>query len=161
MKMEHSRLAETRTEEDYEDYFSHNRTIVGVLSLFCGFLFTSITILLNALVNPSEILAQTTILFLTIIFYLSLYTLIDNLEMGFHYIKKIPILTGRVAPFFRLLVIFYLFGAATVMLFLLFGLFYLSLVCGMLWIIIVAISFRSIVKPFFGLSRKMGWRKKK
>ena len=31
----------------YSDYFDHNRTVVGVPSLFSGFLFTSITILLN------------------------------------------------------------------------------------------------------------------
>lgn len=67
----------------YSDYFDHNRTIVGVLSLFSGFLFTSITILINQLQNKNEMLPQATLLFLTILFYIALYVLLDNLEMGF------------------------------------------------------------------------------
>jgi len=51
----------------YSAYFDHNRTIVCVLSLFSGFLFTSITILLTSLQNKEEMLAQATILFLTIV----------------------------------------------------------------------------------------------
>jgi len=97
-------------ENPYSDYFDHNRTIASVLSLFAGFLFTSMTILLNGLQNKDELLPQATILFLAVLFYLTLYVLLDNLEMGFHYIKKIPPLTMKVKPFFNLLVIFYLFG---------------------------------------------------
>src|SRR5512143_2703074 len=98
----------------YLEYFQHNTTIGGVLSLFCGFLFTSITILLTSLQNKEGVLAQATLLFLTLIFYLSLYVLLDNLEMAFHYIKNIPPLTLKVKPFFFLLLIFYFFGTSTV-----------------------------------------------
>jgi hypothetical protein len=144
----------------YSEYFDHNRTIVGVLSLFSGFLFTSITILLNWLQNRNELLAQATILFLTLLFYLSLYVLLDNLEMGFHYIKDIPPLTLKVRPFFNLLLIFYLFGTATILMFLLFNLFYLSLISGVTWVIIVILSLMTTVKRFYKQAVTRNWEKK-
>ena len=143
----------------YSDYFDHNRTIVGVLSLFSGFLFTSITILLNQLQNKNEMLPQATLLFLTILFYIALYVLLDNLEMGFHYIKDIPPMTLRIRPFFNLLVIFYLFGTATVLMFLLFGLFYLSLLSGVIWVFIIFLSLLTTVKRFFQQAKARNWAK--
>jgi hypothetical protein len=147
-------------EKDYSDYFGHNRTISSVLSLFCGFLFTSIIILLTAYPNTGEFIAQVTLFFLTFIFYISLYTLIDNLEMGFHYIKDIPPLTLRVAPFFRLVLVFYLFGTAVVLMFLLFDLFSLALASGILWAIFVLVSIRSIIIPFVRNSKERVWMKR-
>jgi len=144
----------------YSEYFDHNKTIAGVLSLFSGFLFTSITILLNWLQNKNELLAQATVLFLTLLFYISLYVLLDNLEMGFHYIKDIPPLTLKVRPFFNLLLIFYLFGAATVLMFLLFDLFYLSLISGVTWVIIVILSLMTTVKRFYKQAVTRNWEKK-
>ncbi len=144
-------------EDDYSDYFDHNRTISSVLSLFCGFIFTSITILLTAYHNIQDPLAQATLFFLTFIFYVALYTLIDNLEMGFHYIKNIPLLTLRVAPFFRLVLVFYLFGTAVVIMFLLFGLYGLALASGILWAIFVLVSIRSIIMPFLKNSKERKW----
>ena len=147
-------------EENYADYFGHNRSISSVLSLFCGFLFTSITLLLTSYPNIQEVLAQATLFFLTFVFYVALYTLIDNLEMGFHYIKKIPPLTLRVAPFFRLLLVFYLFGTAVVLMFLLFGLLNLAIISGILWAIFVMVSIISIVRPFFRQSTEREWMKR-
>jgi len=144
----------------YSEYFDHNKTIAGVLSLFSGFLFTSITILLNWLQNKNELLAQATVLFLTLLFYISLYVLLDNLEMGFHYIKDIPPLTLKVRPFFNLLLIFYLFGATTVLMFLLFDLFYLSLISGVTWVIIVILSLMTTVKRFYKQAVTRNWEKK-
>lgn len=144
-------------ENPYSDYFDHNRTIASVLSLFAGFLFTSITILLNGPQNKIELLPQTTILFLTVLFYVTLYALLDNLEMGFHYIKNIPPLTLKVRPFFNLLVIFYLFGAATVLMFLLFGLFNLSLISGVIWAVVVILSLATTVKRFVQQSVARDW----
>ncbi len=97
---------------------------------------------------------------MTFIFYIALYTLIDNLEMGFHYIKDIPPLTLRVAPFFRMVIVFYLFGTAVVMMFLLFALFSLALASGILWAIFVLVSIRSIIIPFVRNSRERVWMKR-
>lgn len=148
-----------KEESKYSDYFEHNSVIVQVLSLFCGFLFTSITILLTWLQNREEILAQSTILFLTLLFYVSLYVLLDNLEMRFHYIDDIPPLTLKIRPFFNLLMIFYLFGTATIMMLLLFGLFYLSLISGVIWALIVSLSINSTVKRFYRQSITRYWKK--
>jgi len=141
----------------YSEYFGHNGVIVGVLSLFCGFLFTSITILLTSLQSKEGILAQATILFLALIFYFSLYVLLDNLEMAFHYIENIPPLTLKVRPFFNLLLIFYLFGTSTVFMFLLFNFLYLAVISAIVWVIVVIASINSTVKRFYKQSVKRYW----
>lgn len=141
----------------YSEYFGHNGVIVGVLSLFCGFLFTSITILLTSLQSKEGILAQATILFLALIFYFSLYVLLDNLEMAFHYIENIPPLTLKVRPFFNLLLIFYLFGTSTIFMFLLFNFLYLAVISAIVWVIVVIASINSTVKRFYKQSVKRYW----
>ena len=143
----------------YTEYFGHNSVIVGVLSLFCGFLFTSLTILLTTLQDKAGTPAQVTLLFLTLIFYFSLYVLLDNLEMAFHYIENIPPLTLKIRPFFNLLLIFYLFGTSTVLMFLLFGLEYLAAISAVLWAIIVILSINSTAKRFYKQSVKRYWKK--
>ena len=147
--------------KSYSDYFGHNGVIVGVLSLFCGFIFTSITILLTALQNKEGPLVQATLLFLALIFYFSLYVLLDNLEMAFHYIEDIPPLTLKVRPFFNLLLIFYFFGTSTVLMFLLFDLFYLAVVSAAIWVVVVAASINSTVRRFYKQSVVRYWPKKK
>jgi hypothetical protein len=149
----------SKEKSSYSEYFTHNGLIVGVLSLFCGFLFTSITILLTTLQSREGLLGQATILTLTLVFYFSLFALLDNLEMAFHYIENIPPLTLKTRPFFNLLLIFYLFGTSTVMLFLLFDLFSLALVSGIIWAIIVVISINSTGKRFYRQSVSRNWKK--
>ena len=142
----------------YSEYFGHNGVMVGVLSLFCGFLFTSITILLTSLQNKEGPLFQATILFLTLIFYFSLYVLLDNLEMAFHYIEDIPPLTLKVRPFFNLLLIFYFFGTSTILLFLLYNLLFLALISAIIWVLVVIASINSTVKRFYKQSVKRYWK---
>ena len=147
----------SENKNQYSEYFGHNGVIVGVLSLFCGFLFASITILLTTLQNKG-LLTQATILFLTFIFYFSLYVLLDNLEMAFHYIENIPLLTLKVRPFFNLLLIFYLFGSSTVLMFLLFDLVNLAIVSAVLWAIFIVISISTTAKRFYKQSVKRYWK---
>lgn len=146
-----------KDEDIYKSYFEHNKTIAQVLSLFSGFIFTSITLLLTRLNNTEDVFAQATLLFLTILFYITLFVLIDNLEMPFHYIKDIPTMTLKVRPFFFLLVIFYLFGASTIMMFLLYHLFYLSVTSGIIWFIIVLLSILLTARRFFKQAIKRKW----
>ena len=143
----------------YSEYFGHNDVIVEVLSLFCGFLFTSITLLLTFLQDNRGTLAQVTILFLTLIFYFSLFVLLDNLEMAFHYIEEIPPLTLKVRPFFNLLLIFYLFGTSTILMFLLFDLKILALISGLVWAAVVLASINFTVKRFYKQSTRRYWPK--
>lgn len=149
-------MSETKT--SYSEYFGHNGVIVGVLSLFSGFLFTSITILLTSLQNKEGALAQATILFLTLIFYFSLYVLLDNLEMAFHYIKDIPPLTLKIRPFFNLLLIFYFFGTSTILMFLLFNLLFLAVISAIIWALVLIASINSTVKRFYKQSVKRYWK---
>jgi len=59
-----------------------------------------------------------------------------------------------------LLLIFYLFGAATVLMFLLFNLFYLSLISGVTWAMIVILSLMTTVKRFYKQAVTRNWEKK-
>ena len=149
----------SKNENPFSEYFSQNERIIVVLSLFCGFLFTSITLLLTTLQNRGGILGEATILFLTLVFYFSLHTLLDNLEMAFHYIKNIPPLTLKVRPFLNLLLIFYLFGTSTIFMFLLYNLIYLAAVSGIIWAILVTISISTTVKRFYKQSVARNWKK--
>jgi hypothetical protein len=149
----------SKNENPFSEYFDHNERIIVVLSLFCGFLFTSITLLLTTLQNRGGILGQATILFLTLVFYFSLHSLLDNLEMAFHYIKNIPPLTLKVHPFLNLLLIFYLFGTSTIFMFLLYDLFYLAVISGIIWATLVAISINTTVKRFYKQSIMRRWKK--
>jgi hypothetical protein len=151
---------ETRKDENlYGEYFKLNHVIIEVLSLISGFLFTSITIILTFLQDKGTILAQGTILFLVVVLYYALYALLDNLEMGFHYTNNIPPLTLKVRPFLNLLVVFYLFGTATVMMFLLFDLRILALISGVIWTIIVITSILTTAKRFYKQSITRFWKK--
>jgi hypothetical protein len=105
--------------------------------------------MLTTLQNRGGILGQATILFLTLVFYFSLHSLLDNLEIAFHYIKNIPPLTLEIRPFFNLLLIFYLFGTSTIFMFLRYDLIYLAAICGIIWATLVAISITTIVKSFY------------
>ena len=158
-RIENRRSRVSKDKNSYSGYFAHNSVIVGVLSLFCGFLFTSIAILLTSLQSRSSLLGQATILFITLVFYFSLYVLLDNLEMAFHYIEEIPPLTLKVRPFFNLLLVFYLFGFSTVLMFLLFDLFYLALISGVNWVLIVIYSINTTVKRFYKQSVTRYWKK--
>jgi hypothetical protein len=149
----------SKDENQFSDYFAHNERIIVVLSLFCGFLFTSITLLLTTLQNRGGLLGQAAILFLTLVFYFSLYTLLDNLEMAFHYIKNIPPLTLKIRPFFNLLLIFYLFGTSTVFMFLLYDLFYLAVISGTIWATLVIVSINTTAKRFYKQSIARYWKK--
>ena len=148
-----------KDEKLYAAYFKHNDTIVGVLSLFSGFLFTSITIILTFLQDRGTMFAQATIFFLVVVLYFSLYVLLDNLEVGFHYIENIPSLTLKVRPFFSLVLVFYLFGTATVMMFFIFNLVVLALISGLAWIIFVMISVLTTVRRFYNQSITRYWKK--
>ncbi len=152
-------IVEKDEKTTYSEYFAHNTTIGQVLSLFCGFLFTSITILLTFLQDKDSLLVQATILFLTLIFYFSLFVLLDNLEMPFHYIEKIPPLTLKVKPFFFLLLIFYLFGSSTVLMFLLFNLTNLATISAVIWILFVILSINSTVRRFYKQALTRTWPK--
>jgi hypothetical protein len=145
-----------KNEDQYKSYFEHNKTIAQVLSLFAGFIFTSITLLLTRL-NTQDAFAQATLLFLTILFYITLFVLINNLEMPFEYIENIPMMTLKVRPFFFLLVIFYLFGASTIMMFFLYHLIYLSVISGIIWFIIVLLNILSTGRRFFKQAIKRDW----
>jgi hypothetical protein len=149
----------SKDENPFSEYFNQNERITVVLSLFCGFIFTSITLLLTTLQNRGGVFGQATILFLALVFYFSLYALLDNLEMGFHYIKNIPLLTLKIRPFFNLLLIFYLFGTSTIFLFLLYDLSYLAVISGFIWVTIVVISINTTVKRFYKQSIVRNWKK--
>lgn len=142
-------------DEDYSDYRAHNASIISALSLFCGFQFTAITLLINALPNREQPLAQVTLFFLTVLFNLSISTLVDTLVTGIYYVRNVPPFTRRIRFYnMRLMLIFYLFGIAIVLMFLLWSLFVLALASAITWALVVILNYIYTVKPFNEYRRK-------
>ncbi len=136
-------------DNDFPDYLSHNRGILSVISLICGFLLSVIALVVTLFPSLDSFQAQIVLLGLTAIFDLSLYTLMECLVMGIYFIKKVPPITKRLRSFnIRLMLMFYLFGVSTVLLFLLWNLYCTALASGIMWAIVVAYSYTSIVMPF-------------
>jgi len=137
-------------ENNLSDYISHNGSILGAISLICGFLFTVIALLVSNFQSFNSLQAQSVLFGLTAIFDLSLYTLVDCLVMGIYFCRNIPPLTKNLKSFnLRLMLMFYFFGITTVILFLLWNLFYLAVVSALMWAIVVIFSYFNIIKPFY------------
>ena len=142
-----SELAEEK--DDLSDYISHNHGILSAISLLSGFLFSAIAVLVSIFPSLNSFQAQIVLLGLTGAFDLALYTLMDCIVMDSYYVRKLPPFTKHLRSFnLRLMLMFYVFGAMTVFLFVLWNLFYLTLVSGVMWGIVVGVSYFSIVKPF-------------
>lgn len=136
-------------ENDFPDYLSHNGSILGAISLLCGFLFTVIALLVSNFQSFNSLQAQIVLFGLTAIFDLSLCNLVDCLVLGIYFCRSIPPLTKHLKSFnLRLMLMFYFFGITTVILFPLWNLFYLALASAFMWTAVVTFSYFNIVKPF-------------
>ncbi len=139
----------SKEKNDLSDYMSHNHGILSAISLLSGFLFSAIAVLVSIFPSLNPFQAQIVLLGLTAVFDLSLYTLMDCIVMDSYYVKRLPPFTKHLRSFnFRLMMVFYTFGATNVLLFFLWNLFYLASITTAMWVTVVVVSYFSIVKPF-------------
>ena len=144
----------SKNEKDYSDYIQHMSTLSSSLSLLSGFTFTTTTILLTLLPEPSLFLAQAA-LFLLIFLFSSLGFLIKwTVKISLSYCRNLPKIES--ANVFNLLFFLsdILFDVVILIMFLLFNLFCLTVASAVVQAFFVILSYFFIWKPVFELRKK-------
>ncbi|HKZ94192.1 MAG TPA: hypothetical protein VJ249_06410 [Candidatus Bathyarchaeia archaeon] len=126
-------------------YVAFHSVISRNLSLFAGFTFTAITILITRFPDPSTWQSQTMLFFLAALFYTLLYGLYDNEALLSYCVVFAPKLpqryskggTGPVYIFSWLML-----GSSLWLLFLLCNLLYLALATGIMFTLFVIMAYR-------------------
>lgn len=138
-------------EKDYSDYIKHLSNLGSMLSFFSGFMFTSITILLTQLPDPTQIRAQVTLFFLAAMLDIFIFLMADSYQKVVYLCKNVPPYSGRITPTNLLMDISMIlgFGGSTVLLFLLWNLIYLALAQVIAWALVTIAAYISTMKPFY------------
>jgi uncharacterized membrane protein YqjE len=135
-------------EEDYSDYLKHLSSFNSVISVFAGFTFTSLTLLITLLPDPSSIMSQFTLFFLAVLFDLLTFLVAWNSVNVVYFCRKVPPRTKQIATFNWILMLsFDLSGLIIVLVFLLSDLIYLTLASGIVWVLFIIAIFLFTWKP--------------
>ena len=153
----------SENKKDYSDYISYASNFLIALSLFSGFTFASITILITQLPDPSQILIQATLLFLATMFYLFVFLSFYMIGCILHCVENVPPRTkllgyGKVVSFLTAMS-FPIWGVAVVLMFLFWNLVYLALASFIVLLVFNIWGIFAIVKPNFEHLREMRSRK--
>ena len=82
-------------DKDYSDWIQYMSNVTNALTLFSGFTFTSITILLTLLPDPSRISSQITLFLLSALLDFFLFFMGWQTLLLIYYCKNIPPLVAR------------------------------------------------------------------
>ncbi len=136
--------------KDYSDYIKHLSNLIGMLSLFSGFMFTAYTILITRLPDPSGIIAQLTLYILSLFLNIFLFLISWFNFMVITSCRNIPPLTKRTALTNLLfyISIFVAMVIVTSLMSLLWNLTYLALVQTIQWILFAEAIRRFILKRY-------------
>ena len=136
--------------ENEEEYTGYVKAVAGsrvtMLSLFSGFTFSTITILLNQLPDPSSLISQLALFFLVVLFDLCIFLLAWQtvIVVDTWNVRNPPARAKWELVVFNLLlvIVFILWGWSVVLMFLLRNLYYLALASGVLWgaVIVTAVA---------------------
>ena len=120
----------------------------GMLFL-AGFTFTVVTILLTSLPNPKATQSQLMLLFLSSVFYLSIFVAVFAMVEIPRYASRVPPLTKR-SRIGNILIFstFLLIGLALPLLFLVLDLTLLALVSGLTWLFFAISTLFFVHRPF-------------
>ena len=126
----------------------HMSSLSSVISVFAGFTFTVLTLLITLLPDPSSINAQVTFFFLAVLFDLLIFLIAWNTINNVYLCKNVPPRTKRLSMFNWLsLMSFNLSGVAVVLVFFLSDLTYLTLASGIVWVLFIIANFFFTWKP--------------
>jgi hypothetical protein len=157
---EESRLFEviivSTNKKGYPSYLAYESIAVGAFSLFCGFIFTAITILLTRFPDPSLMAAQVTLFFLTFLFEMLLFLIF----FGIYYLSYCVTETPPEAKGRRIVALLYilmcnLWGVIIVPMYLLWNLYYLALASGAVYASFAVLAAIYIWKPMLKLLKEI------
>lgn len=145
-------------DEKYTEYIKAiDKSRVTMLSLFSGFTFSAITLLLDQLQDPSSFNSQLILFFLVVLFDLCLFLLAWQtiIMIGTWNVSKVPACAKWELSVFNLLliIVFILWGWSVVLMFLLRNLTFLTLVSGVIWVAVIVITFVVLR----GMVKRLGW----
>lgn len=137
-------------ESYYSDFLTQLSGLTSELSLFCGFTLTTITILVTRLPDPSAILAQLSLYFLTLLLDLFIFLLGWVMIMRTIFCRYLPFKIIRGSRIFNPLLFLCscLWGVAVILIFFLWDLTYLALASAFTWILFIIISYHFFWKQF-------------
>ena len=139
----------TTNEKDYSDYIKHLSNLNSVGSLLAGFTFTTLTLLITRLPDPSSIMSQLVLFFIAVLFYLFIFLVGWNANTIIYFCRNVPPKTKQLSIFNLLTVMSYiLLGVTVILMFLLWNLIYLALASGIVWALLVISFFIFVLKPF-------------
>ena len=144
-----------KNEKDYSDYIQHLSTVSNSISLLTGFTFTSITVLLTLLPDPSLLFSQITLFLLMFLLYLLHFLSNWVTTESIRHCRRVPKLK-RSTSVFNLLMFMAapLFGVAILLMFLIFNLIYLTLISLVVQISFLILVYITIWKPFLEYRKK-------
>jgi len=148
----------TENEGEYTEYV---KCVAGsrvtMLSLFSGFTFSAITVLLFYPPDPSSLISQITLFFLVVLFDLCLFLLAWQtvIMIGTWNVHKPPARSKWELSVFNLvlMIVFILWGWSVVLMFLLQNLHYLALASSVLWTVVIVTA----VAILRGMAKRLGW----
>ena len=135
--------------KSYSGYAQNLSNVMNGMLFFAGFTFTVVTILLTSLPNLRTVPSQFTLLFLTAIFYLTIFIAIFvEIEVAY-YSENVPPSTKRVRIANALLFLtYFMIGLAFPLLFILWDLILLATISGLIWLLFAVSVFLFIFRPF-------------
>lgn len=152
----------TERENDYSNYIDYIETNSETFSLFSGFAFTAITILLTLLPDPSEFRIQVILFFLAVLFNLIGFVLHGNERLMAYCVKTAPLLPeGYRSNVVSKLgnSIYYLFSGIIVLMFLAWSLIYLAIATAIVSAVFIILG-HLLYEPFIEHYKKHGWAKR-
>jgi len=139
----------TTNEKDYSDYIKHLSNLNSVGSLLAGFTFTTITLLITRLPDPSSIMSQLVLFFIAVLFFLFIFLVGWNANTIIYFCRNVPPKTKQLSIFNLLTVMSYiLLGVTVILMFLLWNLIYLALASGIVWALFIISFYIFVWKPF-------------
>jgi hypothetical protein len=140
--------------KSYPEYAQNLSNVMNGMLFFAGFTFTVVAILLTSLPNPQALQSQLTLLFLTAVFYLTLFIAFFFLVRVTFYVEMPPL--RRSSGLVNLLVFlaFLLIGLTFPLLFLLWDLTFLATISVLIWLIFGISIFLFVFKRKMKMDRK-------
>lgn len=143
--------------DDYSGFIQHNGYVLGVLGAFAVFTFGAVCLIITVIPDPSKSHIQFTLLFLSVLFYISLYLLGDGLTRNLSLCRKRSVYDRHDVMYnIGVFTLFYLFGLNVVLIFLVWNLYVLSSISAITYVITGILGVRFVIQPLLqqrGLDR--------
>ncbi len=136
-------------EKDYSAYMGWMYNQAGTYTFICGFTFSILTLLVINLPNPNSLRSQVIMVFFTVLFDLLLYVILLIGVEALQFCGNVPPFTKNLRTCYILSdFVIVLWGFSVPLIFLLWELYYLTVLSAVIWTVCMIISNFTVRKPF-------------